>query len=59
MLSPISHLLCLLLAVGAIIAWLLESRQDRIHRLHCSGWSQRRIASHLGITRYQVRKALS
>ena len=58
MFTFLSHLLCLLVAVGAVIAWLLESRPERIRRLHRSGRSERAIAQHLGITRYQVRKAL-
>lgn len=35
------------------------SRTERITRLRALGWSQARIANHLGISRYQVRKALA
>jgi hypothetical protein len=42
-----------------VVLWLSESRRQRIHRLHRSGWSQQRIAAHLQITRYAVRKALA
>ena len=31
----------------------------RTRRLSRSGWSQRRIAEHLGVTRYRVRLALA
>lgn len=52
-------LLVPLMIAAGIILWLSESRSQRIHRLHRSGWSQQRIADHLGITRYAVRKALT
>ena len=44
--------------IGAAL-WLSESRQQRIQRLHRSGYSQVRIAQHLNISRYAVRKALA
>lgn len=52
-------LLVPLMIAAGIILWLSESRSQRIHRLYRSGWSQQRIADHLGITRYAVRKALT
>lgn len=42
-----------------VVLWLSESRQQRIHRLRSYGWSQQRIANHLQITRYQVRRSLT
>ena len=42
-----------------VVLWLSESRQQRIHRLRSNGWSQARIADHLNITRYAVKKALT
>jgi DNA-binding CsgD family transcriptional regulator len=48
----------LLLLIGVVL-WLSESRQQRIQRLHRSGYSQARIADHLNISRYAVRKALA
>jgi cytochrome c-type biogenesis protein CcmH/NrfF len=42
-----------------VVLWLSESRQQRIQRLHRTGYSQARIAQHLNITRYAVRKALA
>jgi hypothetical protein len=48
----------IVIALGVIL-WATESRSQRIHRLRRHGWSQQRIASHLQISRYQVRLALS
>ena len=42
-----------------VVLWLSESRQQRIQRLHRTGYSQARIAQHLNISRYAVRKALA
>lgn len=52
-------LLVPLVALFGVILWLSESRSQRIHRLQRKGWSQQRIADHLRISRYQVRKALT
>ena len=41
------------------ILWLTESQEQRINRLSRKGWSQRRIAAHVGTTRWQVRVALA
>jgi IS30 family transposase len=55
-------ILCVLAAVLAIVVgtllWITESRAYRIRRLASYGWSQRQIAQHLNVTRYQVQKAL-
>ena len=42
-----------------LLLWATESQEQRIHRLHRQGCSQRTIAAQLGITRYAVRKALA
>ena len=43
-----------------ILLWITESKLQRIRRFHRQyGWSQRRIADYLGITRWQVRTALA
>ena len=52
-------LLVPLLALVGVILWLSESQAQRIHRLRAAGWSQQRIASHLQLSRYQVRKTLT
>jgi hypothetical protein len=53
--------LCLaaLLLPVLVILWATESTEARTRRLSRSGWSQRRIAEHLGVTRYRVRLALA
>jgi len=59
----ITTLLWVLLVPAVILIglalWLSESRQQRIQRLHRTGYSQARIAGHLKISRYAVRKALT
>jgi cytochrome c-type biogenesis protein CcmH/NrfF len=59
----ITTLLWVLLVPAVILIglalWLSESRQQRIQRLHRTGYSQARIADHLKISRYAVRKALA
>ena len=42
-----------------LLAWATESNRERARRLRRSGWSQQRIADHLGVTRYRVRVLLS
>jgi hypothetical protein len=51
--------LALLLLPVLFLAWLLESQPQRIRRLRAAGMTQRAIATRLGITVYQVRKALA
>ena len=59
MTTTIDTLLALLIIPVLFLAWVFETQPERIHRLHRSGWSQRRIADHLGITRHRVRCALA
>lgn len=49
----------LLLLPVIVILWATESTQQRIRRLRSYGLSQAAIADRLGVTRYQVRKALA
>lgn len=51
--------LAVLLLPVLVILWATESTEQRARRLSRSGWSQRRIAEHLGVTRYRVRLALA
>jgi len=59
----ITTLLWVLLVPAVILIgvalWLSESTQQRIQRLYRTGYSQTRIAQHLNISRYAVRKALA
>jgi DNA-binding transcriptional regulator LsrR (DeoR family) len=60
MTTTLALLLALLLLPVLILLWATESTPQRARRLHRSyGWSQRRIADHLHITRYRVRVALA
>jgi hypothetical protein len=43
----------------AVVDVLSQSQPQRIRRLSRSGHSQRAIASQLGVSRYQVQKALA
>lgn len=52
-------LLLPLLLVVAVVLWLTESREQRIRRWRAAGMSQRSIAERLGVSTYQVRKALA
>jgi len=51
-------LLCLLLPL-LVLLWATESTEQRAKRLRGYGWSQRRIAEHMRISRYRVRLALA
>ena len=57
--TTIALLLALLLLPVLILLWASESTEQRARRLHHNGWSQRRIADHMNITRYRVRVALA
>jgi hypothetical protein len=55
MTTTIWVILALLLLPVLFLAWLTESNRERAQRLRRAGWSQQRIADHLGVTRYRVR----
>jgi hypothetical protein len=59
MTTTLSILFALLLLPIVVLLWLTESPERRIVRLRGYGWSQRRIAAHMGTTRYRVRLALA
>lgn len=42
-----------------ILLWATESRPQRARRLRSYGWTQQRIADHLGCSRTTVRRALA
>jgi transcriptional regulator len=46
----------LLLLPIVLLLWLTESRQQRARRLRSCGWTQQRIADHLGCSRTTVRR---
>ena len=47
------------LLLVAVVDVLTQTQPQRIRRLHRGGLSQRSIASRLGVSRYQVQKALA
>ena len=57
--TTLALLLALLLLPVLILLWATETTAQRTKRLHSYGWSQRRIADHMNITRYRVRVALA
>lgn len=59
MTTTFAIVLALLLLPVLILLWATESTEQRARRLHRNGWSQRRIAEHMHITRYRVRVALA
>jgi DNA-binding transcriptional regulator LsrR (DeoR family) len=59
MTTTLALLLALLLLPVLILLWATESTEQRARRLRRSyGWSQQRIADHMNISRYAVRRAL-
>jgi hypothetical protein len=51
-------LLALLLLPFLVLLWATESRPQRAKRLRAYGWSQQRIADHLGVSRTTARRLL-
>jgi hypothetical protein len=51
-------LLALLLLPLLVLLWATESRPQRAERLRSYGWSQQRIADHLGVSRTTARRLL-
>jgi DNA invertase Pin-like site-specific DNA recombinase len=52
-------ILAALLLPLLILLWATESRPQRARRLRSYGWTQQRIADHLGCSRTTVRRALA
>jgi len=52
-------LLLPLLVLIAVVNVLTQTQTQRIRRLSRAGWSQRRIAERLNLSRYRVRQALA
>ena len=59
MTTTLAIILALLLLPLLVLLWATESTEQRAKRLRSYGWTQRRIADHLGVTRYRVRVALA
>jgi broad-specificity NMP kinase len=59
MATTLAFIAALLLLPIIILLWATESTEQRAKRLRSRGWSQRRIAEHMRISRYRVRQALA
>jgi len=59
MTTTLAILIALLLLPLIILLWATESTEQRAKRLRSYGWTQRRIAEHMRISRYRVRLALA
>lgn len=57
--SCLAWTLALLLLPALLADRLTLSEGEHIRRLHGNGWSQRRIADRLGISRHRIKKALA
>ena len=58
--STFAAIAVLLVLPIVVLLWATESRTQRVHRLrHSHGWTQQRIADHLGISRSTVRRHLA
>lgn len=53
--TTIALLIAILLLPIVILLWATESTEQRVQRLSRTGWSQRRIAEHMNLSRYRVR----
>jgi DNA-directed RNA polymerase specialized sigma24 family protein len=54
--TTLALLLAALLLPLLLLLWATESRPQRARRLRSYGWSQQRIADHLGCSRSSVRR---
>ena len=59
MTTTLALIAALLLLPLVILLWATESTEQRAKRLRSYGWTQRRIADHMRISRYRVRLALA
>lgn len=57
--TTLALILAALLLPLLILLWATESRPQRARRLRSYGWTQQRIADHLGVSRTTVRRALA
>jgi hypothetical protein len=56
--TALALLLAALLLPLLLLLWATESRPQRARRLRSYGWSQQRIADHLGCSRSTARRLL-
>ena len=59
MTTTLAALAALILLPLLILLWATESRPQRARRLRSYGWTQQRIADHLGVSRSTARRLLT
>jgi hypothetical protein len=57
--TTLAAIAALLLLPLLILLWATESRPQRARRLRSYGWTQQRIADHLGVSRSTARRLLT
>jgi predicted DNA-binding protein (UPF0251 family) len=57
--TTLALIAALLLLPIIIILWATESTEQRAKRLRSYGWTQRRIAEHMGISRSRVQRIVT
>ena len=57
--TTIALILALLMLPLVVLLWATETTEERALRLRRSGWSQRRIAEHMGISRSRVQRIVT
>jgi hypothetical protein len=57
--TTLALLLAVLLLPILILLWASESTEQRARRLRSYGWTQRRIAEHMGISRSRVQRIVA
>ena len=57
--TTLALILAALLLPLLILLWATESRPQRARRLRSYGWTQQRIADHLGVSRTTARRLLT
>ncbi len=57
--TTLAAIAALLLLPLLILLWVTESRPQRARRLRSYGWTQQRIADHLGVSRSTARRLLT
>jgi len=55
----LATLLVVLLLPALLLGWATEGRRERARRLRRQGWTQQKIAAHLGTSRSTVRRLLA
>jgi hypothetical protein len=57
--TTIALIVALLMLPLLVLLWATESTEQRAKRLRRNGWSQRRIAEHMGISRSRVQRIVT